>query len=102
MPIDAPRSQTRTKAHLAGVLSKFTDLVSKVGELADPQCAHSLLRSCLGPGKILYSLRTCDVSVGEGEFLEKVEAAHRGAFESVVGGAIADAAWNQACLPMRL
>ena len=51
---------------------------------------------------MLYALRTCDVFAGEDDFPGRVEAAHRGAFEVIVGGAISDAAWRHACLPLRL
>ena len=102
MPVDAPRSTTQTDRHLGTIGQKFAELVEKVGGLADPQCAHALLRACLGPGKVLYALRTCDVFAGTGNFVAQVGAAHRRAFEGVVGDAISEAAWLQAGLPLRL
>ena len=102
VPVDAPGSHTRTSHHLDGIRAKFCELVEKVGGLADPQCAHALLRSCLGPGKVLYALRTCDVFGASGEFVRAVSKAQRDAFESIVGGPISDLAWLQAGLPLRL
>ena len=102
VPVDAPRSNTQTEKHLDTIGRKFADLVEKVGGLADPQCAQALLRACLGPGKVLYALRTCDVFAGAGDFVSRVGLEHRRAFEGVVGSAISDAAWLQAGLPLRL
>jgi len=52
VPIHAPLSHSPLGTHLGTLKGKFARTCAAVAALADTQCAHVLMRSCLGPAKV--------------------------------------------------
>ena len=102
VPIDAPNSATAVNTHLGRLLASYETTVDRIGRLPDAQCAHSLLRSCLGPAKILYALRTCSLA-HTSPFARNVSELQCHCFGGILGlvDQISDICWAQACLPIR-
>jgi len=76
--------------HLGTLKGKFARTCAAVAALADTQCAHALMRSCLGPAKVQYALRTLPLR-------------HTAVFAAVITAtqrATSDTAWMQTTLPM--
>ena len=102
VPIDAPDHHVSTQSHLSKLITTFEHVTARVSQLADPQASHALQRSCLGPAKVLYALRTCDYNHTR-PFSVRVSAIQRRTFASTVGcpGDLTDEQWLQASLPLR-
>jgi len=62
-----------------------------VAALADTQSAHALMRSCLGPAKVQYALRTLPIR-HTAAFAADVTAPQRATWDAVVGTPASDAA----------
>jgi len=58
VPIHSPLYHSPVGAHLGTLKRTFARTCAAVAALADTQCAHALMRSCLGPAKVQYALRT--------------------------------------------
>jgi len=56
--IHSPLYYSPVGAHLGTLKGKFASTCAAVSALADSQCAHALMRSCLGPAKVQYAPRT--------------------------------------------
>jgi len=78
---------------------EFASTCAAVAALADIQCAHALMRSCLGPAKVQYALRTLPVR-HTAVFAADVTATQRATWDAVVGTSTFDKAWVQTTLPM--
>ena len=73
-------------------------LAAAVAGLPDTQVAHSLLRQCLGPAKVLHLLRA--MPLGDTHDLDRaVTAEQKAAFSTIVGRPLPPEAWMQAGLP---
>jgi len=68
------------------------------GGQADTQSAHALMRSCLGPAKVQYALRTLP-TCHTAAFAADVTATQRATLDAVVGTPTSDAPWVQTTLP---
>jgi len=99
VPIHAPLYPSPLGAHLGALKGKFARTCAAVAALADTQCAHSLMRSCLGPGKVQYALRTLPIR-HTAAFAADVTATQRATWDAVVGTPASGAAWVQAKLPL--
>jgi len=71
---------------------KFARTCAAVAALADTQCAHALLRSCLGPAKVQYALRTLPLR-HTAVFAADITATQWATWDEVVGTPTSDAAW---------
>jgi len=58
VPIHCPLYLSQVGAHLGALKGRFARTCAAVAALADTQSAHALMRSCLGPAKVQYALRT--------------------------------------------
>jgi len=58
VPIHSPLYHSPLGTQLGTLKNKFSRTCAAVAALADSQCAHALMRSCLGPAKVQYALRT--------------------------------------------
>jgi len=56
--IHSPLYHAPVGTHLGTLKGKFARTCAAVAALADTQCAHALMRSCLGPAKVQYAVRT--------------------------------------------
>jgi len=81
------------------VKGKFARTCAAVAALADAQSAHALSRSCLGPAKVQYALRTLPIR-HTAAFAADVTATRRATWDAVVGTPASDAACVQATLPL--
>jgi len=85
--------------HLGTLKGKFGRTCAAVAALADTQCAHALMRSCLGPAKVQYALRTLPLR-HTAVFAADITATQRATWDAVVGTPKSDAEWVQTTLPM--
>jgi len=58
VPIHSSLYHSPLGAHLGALKGKFAPTCAAVATLADTQCAHALMRTCLEPAKVQYALRT--------------------------------------------
>jgi len=99
VPIHSPLYHAPVGAHLRTLEGKFARTCAAVAALADTQWAHSLMRSCLGPEKVQYALRTLPLrhmAVSAAD----VTATQRAMWDALVGTPTSDAAWVETTLPM--
>ena len=75
-------------------------VLENLGYIEDPQCAHGILRSCLGAPKLVYSMRCNTSSTEINKVLEKFDHLQRTTFESILGSVTNAYLWEQACLPI--
>jgi len=99
VPIHSPRYHSPVGAHLGALKGKFAPTCAAVAALAETQCAHALMRSCLGPAKVQYDHRTLPLR-HTAVFAADVTATQRATWDAVVGTPTSDAAWVQTTLPM--
>jgi len=99
VPIHSPLYHSPVVAHLDTLKGKFACTSAAVAALADTQCAQALLRSCLGPAKVQYALRTLPLR-HTAVFAADVTATQRATWDTVVGTPTSDAAWVQTTLRM--
>jgi len=99
VPIQSPLYASAVEAHLGKLGAKFAHTCSAVGGLADTKSAHALVRSCLGPAKVQYALRTLPVRQ-KAAFAEGIAVTQRATWNTVVGTSVSAAAWVQATLPI--
>jgi len=97
--IHSPLYHSPVGAHLGALQGKFARTCAAVAALADNQCAHALVRSCLGPSKVQYALRTLPLR-HTAVFSAEVTATQLSTWDAVVGTPTSDAAWVQTTLPM--
>jgi len=81
------------------VKGKFARTCAAVAALADTRCDHAVMRSCLGPAKVQYALRTLPLR-HTAVFAADVTATQRATWDALVGTPTSDAAWLQTTLPM--
>jgi len=98
-PIHSSPYHSPLGAHMGTLKGKFARTCAAVEALADTQCAHLLMRSCLGPARVQYALRTLPLRHTV-VFAADVTATQRATWDAVVGGPTSDAAWVQTTLPM--
>jgi len=85
--------------HLGVLKGNFARTFAAVEALADTQCAHALMRSCLGPAR--YSTPSAPyLSVTTAVFAADVTATQRATWDALVGTPTSDAAWMQTSLLM--
>jgi len=99
VPIHSHLYHSPVGAHLGALEGKFARTCAAVAALADTQCEHALMRSCLGPAKVQYALRTLPLR-HTAVFAADVTATQRATWDAVVGTPTSDAAWVQTTLPM--
>jgi len=99
VPIHSPLYHAPVGAHLGALKGKFARTCAAVAALADTQCVHALMRSCLGPPKVQYALRTQPLR-HTAVFAADVTATKRATWDAVVGTPTSDAAWVKTTLPM--
>jgi len=99
VPVHSPLYHSPVEAHLGALRSQFARTCTAVAALADTQCAHALVRSCLGLAKVQYALRTLPLR-HTAAFEADVTATQRATWDAVVGSSTSDAAWVQTTLPM--
>jgi len=99
VPIHSPLYHSPVGAHLGALKGKFAGTCAAVAALADTQCAHALMRSCLGPAKVQYALRTLPLRHTT-VFAADVTATQRATCDAVVGTPTSVAACVQTTLPM--
>jgi len=99
VPIHSPLYHAPVGAHLGTLKGKFARTCAAVAALADTQFAHALMRSCLGPAKVQYALRTLRLR-HTAVFAADVTATQGATWDAVVGTLTSDAAWVQTTLPM--
>ena len=85
----------------ASLSAKSASLVEKVVQIPDTQVAHRLLRQCLGPGRVMYALRTLPLAATAALAISATDA-QRAALATLVGTPVSDLAWMQATLPVSL
>jgi len=61
VPIHSPLYPSTVGAHLGALKGRFARTCAAVAALADTQSAHARMRSCLGPAKVQYGLRTLPI-----------------------------------------
>jgi len=86
-------------APLGALKGNFARTGAAVAALADIQCAHALMRSCLCPAKVQYALRTLPLR-HTAVFAADVTTNQLATWDAVVGTPTSDAAWVQTDLPM--
>jgi len=64
LPIHSPLYHASVGTHLGTLKGKFPRTCAAVAALADTQCAHALMRSCLGPAEVQYALALASPSHG--------------------------------------
>jgi len=99
VPIHSPVYHSPVGTHLGTLKGKFARTCAAVAALADTQCAHALMRSCLGPAKLQYALRNLPLR-HTAVLAADVTATQRATWNAVVGTPTSDAAWVQTTLPM--
>jgi len=99
VPIHCPIYPSPAGAHLGTLKETFARTCAVVADLLDTQSAHALMRSCLGPAKVQYALRTLPLR-HTAAFAADVTAAQRATWDAVVGAPWSDAAWVQTTLPL--
>jgi len=77
--------------HLGTLKGKLARTCAAVAALEDTQCTHALIRSCLGPPKVHYALRTLPLR-HTAVFRADVTATQRATWDAVVGTPTSDAA----------
>jgi len=96
VPIHSP---SPVVAHLGTLKDKFARMCAAVVALANTQSAHALMRSCLGPAKVQYALRTLPIR-HTAAFAADVTATQRATCNAVVGTPTSDEAWVHTTLPL--
>jgi len=91
VPIHCPLYPSPAGAHLGTLKGKFTCTCAAVAALADTQSAHALMRSCLGPAKVQYSLRTLPLR-HTAAFAADFTATQQATSDAVAGAPTSDAA----------
>jgi len=99
VPIHSPLYHSPVGTHLGTLKGKFARTCAAMAALADTLCAHALMRSCLGPAKVQYALRTLPLR-HTAVFAADITATQRATWDAVVGTPTSDAAWVQTTLPM--
>jgi len=99
VPIHSPLYHSPVGTHLGTINGKFARTCAAVAALADTQCAHALMRSCLRPAKVQYALRTLPLRHTT-VVAAVITAAQRATWDAVAGTPTSDAAWVQTTLPM--
>jgi len=99
VPIHSPLYHAPVGAHLGAVSGTFARMCAAVAALADAQCAHALMRSCMAPAEVQYALRTLPLRQ-TAVFAADFTATQRATWDAVVGTHTSDAAWVQTTLPM--
>jgi len=84
VPIHCPVYHSPVRAHLETLKGTFARTCAAVAALADTQSAHALMRSCLGPVKVQYALRTLSLR-HRAAFAADVTATQRARWDAVVG-----------------
>jgi len=95
VPIHSPLYPSPERTHLGTLKGKFARTCAAVAALADTQSAHALMRSCLGPAKVQYALRTLPI-----HHTADVTVTQQATWDAVVGTPTSDAAWVQTTLPL--
>jgi len=98
--IHAPLYPSPVWTHLVVLRGTFARTCAAVAALADTQSAHALMRSCLGPAKVQYAIRTLPIR-HTAAFAADFTATQRATWDAVVGTPTSDAAWVQTTLPLR-
>jgi len=83
-PIPSPLYASAVEAHLGELGAKFAHTCSAVRGLADTQSAHTLMRSCLGPARVQYDLRTLPLCHTVA-FADGITVTQRATWNTVVG-----------------
>jgi len=99
VPVPSPLYPSPVGTHLGALNGKFARTCAAVAALADTQSAHALMRSCLGPAKVQYALRTLPIRP-TAAFAVDVTVTQRATWDAVVGTPMYEAAWVQATLPL--
>jgi len=99
VPIHSSLYHVPVGTHLGTRKGNFARTCSSVAALAATQCAHALMRSCLGPAKVQYALHTLPLR-HTAVFSADVTATQRATWVEVVGTPTSDAGWVQTTLPM--
>jgi len=69
--------------HLGTRKGKFASTCAALAALADTQCAHALMRACLGPAKVQYAHRTLPLH-HTAVFAADITATKRSTWDAVV------------------
>jgi len=99
VPIHSPIYHSPVRTHLGTLKGNFARACAAVAALADSQCLHALMRSCLGPAKAQYVLRTLPLR-HTAVYAADITANQRATWDTVVGTPTSDAAWVHTTLPM--
>ena len=99
VPVVALGHEGALRSHLATLAEGMADQLQLVASLPDKQVAHAILRSCLGPIKASYLLRTL-VHEHTGGLVSILEKAQRSSWSAVLGGHVTKEAWIQSTLPI--
>jgi len=99
VPIHSPLYHAPLGTHLGTLKGKFARTCAAMAALADTQCAHALMRSCLGSAKVLYTLRTLPLH-HIAVFAADVTVTQQATWDAVVGTPTSDSAWVSTTLPM--
>jgi len=99
VPIQSPLYHSPVGTHLGTLKGKFARTCAAVAAFADTQCAHALMRSCLGPAKVQFAIRTLPLR-HTAVFTADITATQRATWDAVVGAPASDTAWVQTTLPM--
>ena len=81
-------------------VQKIEKLLKNLEYINDPHCALGILRSCLGPPKMVYSLRCNTPSEEAVNIFEEFDSLQRTTFENILGSVLCNESWHQACLPI--
>jgi len=98
VPIHSPLYPSPVGTHLGTLNAKFARTCAAVAALPETQCAHALIRSCLGPAKVRYALRTLPLR-HTAVFAADITATQRATWDTLVGRPTSDAAWVRTTLP---
>jgi len=99
VPIHSPLYHSPVGTQLGTLKGKLDRTCAAVAALADTQCAHALMRSCLEPAKIQCALRTLPLRY-TAVFTADVTATQQAKWDAVVDTPMSDAASVQTTLPM--
>jgi len=94
VPIHSPLYHSPVGPHLGTLKGNFARTCAPVAALADTQCAHALMPSCLGPAKVQDALRTLPLR-HTAVFAADVTATQRATWDAAVsegGSGVASAA----------
>lgn len=87
-----------TKAKLEERVEKVRQVTELLPHLQDPHTEFTLLRSCLGLPKVMFTLRTVDTTDHQ-EVLTSFDSITRGALSRILGTPVTDSQWAQSKLP---